>query len=1439
MANGSLSKVTMMIDRKCSRVWNWVWIGLFGGAAFAMAAGGYWFYRHETQYIRSEKQSELKAIAELKANQIVAWRKERLADARVHSSAFLHSAVGRWLKASGDTSLRAEVEANMTLIRTSYGYEDVIVADRDGKVFFSLSRCLAVLDTKSTQLIAQTVLGQDLVFGDFFRCPFCKKVHLDVAAPILDADNRVLAVLILRTNPEDFLYPLVQWWPTPSRSAETLLVRRDGEDVLFLNELRHRSDPALTLRIPLSESAIPAVQAALGKTGAFEGWDNRRVKVLAEIVSVSGSPWLMVAKVDAHEILAEARYLGRFILLFTALSILMTGTVAAFAYNFRQKTHYQNLYRAEYQRRQVEEEIRTTFYSIGDGVISTDSAGRVTRMNPVAERLTGWSEAEALGQASAQVFHIINEGTRAEVQSPIERVLCEGTVVNLANHTLLVARDGTERPIADSGAPIYDEEGQIAGVVLVFRDQTQERRAETSLRESEDRFRMLVENARDLVLRILPDGTVVYCSPVATAFGGYSAHEEIGQAIAKYFADSQQREQALAVMAKAVETGQGYSVEFLYEPKAGAPFWVEVSGKPIIEDGEVATIHCIMRDITERKRAEAMLNDTRALLDTGLSTITDIFYVFDASGKLLLWNDTFARVTGYSDQELSSKQLTDFFSGQDISRIFEAIERIWTAGTSHEEANFVIKNGAQLPYEFTGSRLTDGAGNTIGFCGTGRDVTDRKRIEERFKLDESRAKTLLELSQMTDQSAAEIANYAMESAIRLTGSTIGYMAFVNDDETVLTMHYWSNIAMEQCAMIDKPMVYPVKDTGLWGEAIRQRKAVITNDYAATNPLKKGTPSGHVRLTRHMNIPVFDGAKIVAVAGVGNKAENYQDTDVRQLALFMDGMWRILCRKRAEEALNQSKQQLEMTIAQANRMAVQAQCASRAKSEFLANMSHEIRTPMTAILGYTDLLMDDSLGTADRKTFLTTVRRNGEHLLQLINDILDLSKIEAGKMEIDVGPCDLISTVADVVSLMRPRAKQQGSTLEVRYTSPFPATIYTDGNRLRQVIINLVGNAVKFTENGSIWIGASFAPHWQSGQSAVSLEVTDTGIGISEEARKRLFQPFMQAESSSTRKYGGTGLGLAISREIMAALGGELTVCSTPGAGSTFTIMIPTGDITGVHLLQSPGTVIYEDEVFVPWKPLATALRNVKILIAEDHVDNQKLLCTVLGTVGAEVEIVENGRLAVERAQAGTFDVVLMDMNMPEMDGYEATRTLRDRGYSRPILALTANVMSDDCEHCLAAGCDAYLAKPIDRQRLIEIVTQYAMSKTNRTDAPLASSSLAVSLGGTDEIASQFADVPELASLLPQFVERLPLQLDAMCKALKEERLEDIQRIAHRLKGAGGSYGYPTLSEMANSLELAAKAQNVGGATTALAAIKEICAAIQRGWTNHALETARS
>ncbi len=1507
-----------MNEKTSGCVCKWSLIGLFGAAAVALAAGGYRLYHHRAQAIRSEKQSAIRAIVELKVNEIAKWRSERVGDARVHSrGAFLRSAVGRWLKASGDASLTTEVEENMEAIRTSYGYENVIVAGRDGRILFSLNPRLRELEATARHLVAQAASSRDVVFGDLFRCPRSNEVYLDVAAPILDASKRPVAVLILRTAAEQFLYPVVQSWPTPSRSAETLLIRRDGDDALFLSQGRHRLDPALTRRIPLSRSDIPSVQAALGKTGAFEGRDDRGAEVLAEILPVPDSPWFMVAKVDADEILAEARQRGQFILLFTALSVFVTGVTAAFVFSSRQKNLYHNLYRAEQHRRQVDAEIRAVFYSIGDGVISTDAAGRVTRMNPVAEHLTGWGEAEALDKPLEQVFHIVNEETRVEVDNPIRRVLREGTVVNLANHTLLVARDGTECPIADSGAPIRDKAGRVAGVVLVFRDQTHERKAEQSLRESEDRFRVLVENAQDVVLRILPGGTVDYCSPVIAVFGGYTAQEETGQPIGKYFADPQQREQALALLAETITTRSGRSVEFLYQPKTGAPFWVEVSGKPVIENGEATAIHCIMRDITERKRAEQALCESEERFRAMFESARDGILAADVTTrKFLFGNKAICQMLGYTPEELMALAVSDIHPQRELPAVIEAFASLMRGESElAHDLPVLRKDGSVFDADINSFLLNLGGKRVM--VGAFRNITDRKRAEEAMRKSEAMLSCVLNSIPLSifwknhegvylgcNEEFARGARLHPEDVVGkmdfdLPWSREDSEAYRADDREVMTsgrakthIIEWQHRADGTRIWLDttkiplldaKGKVYGVlgiydditerkqaeetlreserfahstmdalsshlailDETGTivavnraWREFAKANRAVLANvcegaNYLSVCDMADGPNSEEAKpIAAHIRAILRGEEKECVLEYPCHSPKENRWFLVRVTRFPGNGVIRLVVahenitnRKLAEGEL------IEATCA--------AQAASRAKSEFLANMSHEIRSPMTSILGYTDLLMDDSHDAAERKTFLTTVRRNAEHLLQLINDILDISKIEAGKMVMELGPCHLTSTVADVASMMRPRAEQHKSTLEVRYTGPLPETIHTDGNRLQQVLVNLVGNAVKFTENGSIRIGVSFLPQWRSDQSAVSVEVTDTGIGIRQESLAGLFQPFTQAESSTTRKYGGTGLGLAISRRIVTALGGELTVESTPGQGSTFTVTIPTGDLAGVTLLQSPGEVICEDEAGARWTSGADALRGIKILLAEDSFDNQELLRTVLGNVGAELEVVENGRLAVERAQTGTFDVVLMDMNMPEMDGYEATRLLRDRGYSRPILALTANTMSGDSEHCLAAGCDAHLAKPIDRKQLIETVAQYASSKATQTDAPTASPSQVVPLGQSGGIASQFVDDPQLASILPGFVERLPQQVEALCKAMEEERLEDAERLAHRIKGAGGSYGYPTLSEVARSLELAAKARDTGGAAAALAEVKEVCAAIQAGWTRQPAEAGQS
>ncbi|MCG8406777.1 MAG: response regulator [Phycisphaerales bacterium] len=386
---------------------------------------------------------------------------------------------------------------------------------------------------------------------------------------------------------------------------------------------------------------------------------------------------------------------------------------------------------------------------------------------------------------------------------------------------------------------------------------------------------------------------------------------------------------------------------------------------------------------------------------------------------------------------------------------------------------------------------------------------------------------------------------------------------------------------------------------------------------------------------------------------------------------------------------------------------EADAANRAKSEFLANMSHEIRTPMTAILGFAETLADNVSGT-DNVDSVATIKRNGEHLLGIINDILDLSKVEAGKMTVENTHYDLCNIIEDVASLMRVKADGAGIAFNVEYLGPIPETIQTDPVKLRQILINLIGNAIKFTKVGGVRLIArciddKAAPRMQ-------FDVLDTGIGMTREQMSRLFQPFSQADTSTTRKFGGTGLGLAISKRFAEMLGGDITIVEAQvGVGTRFRLSISTGPLDNVKMIQDPRTIIMTRKT-----PSRTAsddipkLKGCRILLAEDGPDNQRLIGHVLKKAGAEMSFVSNGKAALETAlsardKGAPFDVILMDMQMPVMDGYEATRQLRRRDYTGPIIALTANAMQGDRKKCIEAGCNEFATKPIDRKKLITTI----------------------------------------------------------------------------------------------------------------------------------------
>ncbi len=394
----------------------------------------------------------------------------------------------------------------------------------------------------------------------------------------------------------------------------------------------------------------------------------------------------------------------------------------------------------------------------------------------------------------------------------------------------------------------------------------------------------------------------------------------------------------------------------------------------------------------------------------------------------------------------------------------------------------------------------------------------------------------------------------------------------------------------------------------------------------------------------------------------------------------------------------------------------AEAANIAKSEFLANMSHEIRTPMTAILGFADMLFetgDVTKAPPERVEAIQTIRRNGSHLLALINDILDHSRIEAGKLPLESISCSPHKILLEVESLMHVPANAKHIQLKVEFSSPLPATISSDPTRIRQILVNLVGNAIKFTEQGEVKVIAGMA----SGQSpAIDFDVIDTGIGINPNSQAKLFQPFSQADNSTSRRFGGAGLGLTISRRLAKMLGGDLIlVRSQLGVGSQLRFTLPVSQDTVADLVTSA-----PDEPALSSRcdandSMTGALAGVRILVAEDGPDNQRLILHHLRKAGADTTLVDNGLKAVNatldaNSLGMAFDVVLLDIQMPIMDGYEAVRCLRDQSYRGPIIALTAHAMADDRQICLSAGCSDYLTKPLNRAELVNVIRRYVKAE---------------------------------------------------------------------------------------------------------------------------------
>jgi PAS domain S-box-containing protein len=733
---------------------------------------------------------------------------------------------------------------------------------------------------------------------------------------------------------------------------------------------------------------------------------------------------------------------------------------------------------------------------------------------------------------------------------------------------------------------------------------------------------------------------------------------------------------------------------------------------------------------TDKEMSKLNLMKVRAVFDQSFQFIG----LLDTVGTLIEANQTSLRFAGVSADQVIGKPFWETPWWAHSNRLKLQLQDSIRAAAAGEfvrfETTHLDLNGEEHTIDFSLKPFHDEQGQVIWLIPEGRDITEIRHEEKAIRLAQ-------EAAEMALRDNNSLKRTLDERAIVSEADSKGRIVSVNDEFCRISGYTRDELLGQNHRIINSG----THSKEFW----QQMWKTISSGKAWRGEVCNRTKAGKTYWVDSIIAPVM---------GIDGKTKKYvsirfdiTERKTSEAALEESNWHLIVARTNAEKLMTELQKRNQDLEVERQR----AEAANQSKSEFLANMSHEIRTPMTAIMGYADLLVEEANTDQLQERRLQNalvIKRNGEHLLRIIDDILDLSKIEAGKQTIELVASSPVAIIEDVLSVMRVRAQAKGIDLTVVYETLMPATFQSDPTRLRQILVNLVGNAIKFTEVGSVKLIVRLVA---ANEPSLEFDVVDEGIGLSSEQLTRLFRPFVQADTTMSRKFGGTGLGLTISKRLAEMLGGDVSVVeSALGKGSSFRLVVATGPLDGIAMIDLSGKDVEKDARthVVKSQVPSCSLAGCRVLLAEDGPDNQQLISFVIRKAGADVTVVENGQLAVDATlqavEAGRpFDVILMDMQMPVLDGYGAVGVLRAKGYRRPIIALTAHSMTGDREKCVTAGCDDYASKPINRVLLISTCRKWmdtVHDKSAHSDDPAAMAKLGTKPqpAGTVVFASEFA-----------------------------------------------------------------------------------------------------
>ena len=984
-----------------------------------------------------------------------------------------------------------------------------------------------------------------------------------------------------------------------------------------------------------------------------------------------------------------------------------------------------------------------------DAIFSVGRDGRFVSWNRGAEVLFGYSSREIIGRDIASLGPL---GPCDEFRQVFENIGQARSIRPL--ETVLQGKDGNRIDVSLAVSPIRNQAGEVMGASVIARDIGSSVRAEMMLRDSEERFREVFEHTPSGMCVTGTDGRFIQVNATLCRMLGYSEEDLLDTAWVD-LTHPDDVEASLQLMERLrSEPGVCLEAEKRYLHRDGPVVWAHLKVS-LVRDSEGQPFYSVahIEDITERRRAAEALRASEEryrMLAHALQSTGELISITDSEDRILYTNAAFLRAYGYRDGELIGQHIGVLRSARTTPQMQDAILPATLAGEWHGELWNQTKEGREFPISLSTSVVHDEDGRRVALVGIASDITERNQAEQALRSSEEKfrqlAENIREVFWMMPPAANEVL-YVSPAYEQVWGRTC--------DSLYQSPESWGEAIHPE----DQEQALSIFRRQVQGE-------VVDSEFRIR------TPDGREKWIRNRAFPIRDQAgQLVRVVGIAEEVTE---------------------RKRYEGELIQARQG--------------ADDANRAKSRFLATMSHEIRTPMNGVIGMIQLLLETDL-TIEQRQCATVAQNSGRDLLALINDILDLSKIEARKVTLEKVSFNLREAVEDVVQLVGVQASAKGFQIHARVSPEIPPLLLGDATRLRQVLTNLSGNAVKFTERGEVTLEATLQRQ-QDGSATVRFAVTDTGIGIRKDQAGALFSPFVQADVSTTRKYGGTGLGLAICKQLAELMGGTIGVDSREGQGSTFWFTA----VFEVAPAAQPQPVSDRREAHAG-APLATARieHDGRILIADDNATNRLLALAQMRKLGYKASAVTNGAEAIEAIQSAHYDLVLMDCEMPVMDGFEATRRIRASVHRDiPIIAVTADAMPDDRKRCLSEGMNDYLPKPVElgalRKMLAKWVPVAASAAGNIVVAQTPAQPMLerpVLTFNPDALLRRLMGNRQLAGdILKAFLQDVPSQLTNLRARLDEADASGTRLQAHALKGAAATVAAEGLQAIGQAIERA-------------------------------------